>query len=84
MRPGFGRKQQPVRVRPGGISQRKQMPDQKLTQAVRDRNLAVRRACLRRILDNEVRFLLWVIVQDLNVRVYLAKLQLLEPGSDSC
>ena len=41
MRPSFGRKQQPVRVRSCGICQREQMPDQKLAQAVRDRDLAV-------------------------------------------
>ena len=52
VRPGLGREQQPVRVRPCGICQREQMPDQKLTQAVRDRDLAIRRACLRRVLDD--------------------------------
>ena len=52
MRPGLGREQQPVRVRPCGICQREQMPDQKLAQAVRDRDLAVRRACLRRVLND--------------------------------
>ena len=67
MRPGLGREQQPVRVRPCGICQREQMPDQKLTQAVRDRDLAVRRACLRCILDDEVYFLLRIVIQNLNV-----------------
>ena len=43
------------------------MPDQKLTQAVRDRNLAVRRACLRRVLNDKVRFLLLIVIQNLNV-----------------
>ena len=52
VRPGLGREQQPVRVRPCGICQREQMPDQELAQAVRDCNLAVRRACLRRVLDD--------------------------------
>ena len=67
VRPGLGREQQPVRVRPCGICQREQMPDQKLAQAVRDRDLAVRRACLRCILDDEVRFLLRIVIQNLNV-----------------
>lgn len=52
MCPGLGREQQPVRVRPSGICQCEQMTDQKLTQAVRDRDLAVRRACLRRVLND--------------------------------
>ena len=67
MCPGLRREQQPVRVRPCGICQREQMPDQKLAQAVRDRDLAVRRACLRCILDDKVCFLLRIVIQNLNV-----------------
>ena len=67
MRSGLGREQQPVRVRPCGICQREQMPDQKLAQAVRDRDLAIRRACLRRVLDDKVCFLLRIVIQNLNV-----------------
>lgn len=43
------------------------MPDQKLAQAVRDRDLAVRRACLRRVLNDKVCFLLRIVIQNLNV-----------------
>ena len=69
MRSSLGREQQPIRVRPCRICQREQMTDQKLAQAVRNAYLAMRGARLRRVLDNEVCFLLRVIIQNLNVRV---------------
>ena len=67
MRPGFGGEQQSVRVRPCGICQCEQMPDQQLAQAVRNRDLAIRLACFRRVLNDKVRFLLRIVIQNLNV-----------------
>lgn len=58
------------------------MTDQKLAQAVRDRDLAVRRACLRRVLNDKVRFLLRIVIQNLNGLDSLEKRPLLEHGSD--
>lgn len=64
-----GGKQQIVRIRPIAVGHREDVPDQQLAEAIRNRSLPVGAFGFGRTLDNQVRFLCRVIVEDFNVRV---------------